>query len=566
VARHYKFACGCEYPVIEDETPEGVVPLLDFRTEDMPESCPAVWDMLARGQTVGVFQLDSSFAKQWCRRLRPESLEHMGALGAILRPGPLQAVDADGVSMTEHYCRRKNGEEEVVSYHPVVDRALAKTYNLVVFQEGIMSLAKEVAGFDMAGVERVRKGVAKKLQSVLAELGREFVDGAEKLGLVPAGVAREVWSWIQAAGRYAFCRAHAISYGVTGYDTAYLKAHFPLAFYTARLRGAHNKPDPKGEISRLVHDARLFDVRVVTPDLRFPHERFDTDRRVVRFGLADVKGVGFATVQKLLASLKEAEGELGKGVGEFSWPELLFVLSPKVPAGAFSRLIEAGAMDWTGVARRRMLEEHKSLRALQDSELKFVLARQETTLPERLGALALPRCRKPKRKSDPEPPGPFGGCRSDAREAAVASLKALLDRPPSPLVDDPPWVISREEELLGVGLTYHRVDTCDIALANCTCKEFLSGRVGNLVMVVDVLDLREVKTKKGKSAGQKMAFARVSDASCAMDVTLFPEAYKEYAHLFVVGNTVVIQGDVSPGKKKLDGFVVERASQATPAS
>src|SRR5579885_2806397 len=231
----YQFECGCSFPILE-ERGEGRMPLLDFSWDKAREDCPAVWALLSRGETRGVFQLESGLGKSWTKKLRPENVEHLGALVALLRPGCLDARDENGVSMTEHYVLRRHGEEPVESLHPVLDRLLAKTYNVICYQEESMSIGREVAGFDLATVERLRKNISKKNQQEIAALRDLFLEGARQANIVPFETAQKVWSWMEKSGRYAFCMAHAILYGTRGFKTAYLKAHFPLAFFSSWLK------------------------------------------------------------------------------------------------------------------------------------------------------------------------------------------------------------------------------------------------------------------------------------------------------------------------------------------
>jgi len=196
-----RMECGCEHP----ELP-GRPGALDVRVEDIHDGCPATWSLLASGRTKGVFQLESRLGQSWVKRLKPTSLDHLAALVAILRPGVLDARDDQGVSATEHYCRRKNGEEDVATYHPSVEPMLADTYGLILYQEDYMSIARVVCGFDLAQVDKLRKATAKKVQSDVADVGRLFIKKGLEAGVVPEDTLRLLWDNIAEAGRYAFNR------------------------------------------------------------------------------------------------------------------------------------------------------------------------------------------------------------------------------------------------------------------------------------------------------------------------------------------------------------------------
>lgn len=611
--KYYRFPCGCQWPVLEETTPPGVMPLLDFDVELAPEDCPATWALLARGETKGVFQLESSLGRTWTRKLKPEGMEHIGALGAILRPGCIKAVDEQGVSTTQHYVRRKNGEEPVASYHPAIDPILATTYGAMVYQEQAMAIAQAVAGFSEQEADVLRKAIGKKLPEEMAKCKKMFVDGAAKAGVISTEMAEEVFGWIEKSQRYAFNKAHAICYGVIGYQTAYIKAHFPLAFFTAWLRNARHKQDPQQEVFELVQDTRLLDIEVEPPDLLKRTKTFSTDRKVVKFGIGNIKGVGEAQVVKLAAAVDAAEAELGRPLHRWSWWEFLARCSDRISAAVVARLIEVGALRWTGMLRAEMLAEFKAWASLTDAERRWVADRAGdfAGLVPALKALGVPKHRKakpvkrrvPKKGKEaaavllqatlevmadgdhrraaveaelakvtkwateptPEPAGPEGGCSSAARESVVQSLARMLESPPSPLVDTPVEIAAHEEELLGISITCGRIDACDVSAVNCTCKEFLAGRQGVLVLGVEVQQVREVKTKRGKSPGARMAFLTVSDATCALtDVVVFPEVWKEYGHLFREENVVIVQAERDFKDRDSNALHVKKAWQAGP--
>jgi DNA polymerase III alpha subunit len=452
-------------------------------------------------------------------------------------------------------------------------------------------------------------------------------------------MAEEVFGWIEKSQRYAFNKSHAICYGVIGYQTAYIKAHFPLAFFTAWLRNARHKQDPQQEVFELVQDTRLLDIEVEPPDLLKRSKTFSTDRKVVKFGIGNVKGVGEAQVVKLAAAVEAAEAELGKPLQRWSWWEFLAHGSGRISGAVVARLIEVGALRWTGMLRAEMLAEFKAFSSLTKAEQKWVADRAGdfAGLVPALKALGMPKHRKakpnkrrvPKKGKEaaasllqgrldelclhekavveqceggdqdedgslakeslavsaeikaveaelakvtkwatdpaPEPTGPEGGCSSAARESVVQSLARMLESPPSPLVDTPVEIAAHEEELLGISITCGRIDACDVSAVNCTCKEFLAGRQGVLVLGVEVQQVREVKTKKGKSPGARMAFLTVSDATCALtDVVVFPDVWKEYGHLFREENVVIVQAERDFKDRDSNALHIKKAWQASP--
>ena len=181
--KYYKFECGCSWPIIEESKIEGALPLMEVDPLKLPY-CQSTWDLFARGDTKGVFQLESDLGKQWSKRLRPKNAEHLSAIGALIRPGTLRALDENGISMTAHYCKRANFEEPVESYHPVVDEILKSTYGSLVFQEQAMELSKSVAGFTLQEADKLRKAMGKKLASEMAKCKKIFIEGAKKVEII----------------------------------------------------------------------------------------------------------------------------------------------------------------------------------------------------------------------------------------------------------------------------------------------------------------------------------------------------------------------------------------------
>ena len=545
--QRYCFPCGCSFPIIPEENPPAdVIPLLDFDSENIREDCAATWALLGKGLTKGVFQLESNLGKSWTKKLKPENINEISALGAILRPGALKSVDADGVSMTQHYCRRKNKEEEIQSYHPAIDSILKDSYGCLIYQEGAMAIAQGVAGFNLQEADSLRKSIGKKLASEMAKCKLLFIEGAKKAGILSDEQAAEVFSWIEKSQRYGFNRSHATCYGVTGYESAYIKSHFPVQFYTAWLLNAQFKQDPMLEINELVNEAKLFDIVVEPPDLRQLSPNFQTDRKKITFGLTDIKGVGDKQVEKLFESAQ------GVDLSAMDWFDFLVNFSDNLTSNVATKFIQSGACRWLGDSRTKMLAEYDIWASLTKPEKAWVKKNPsaERTLLSCLGPLA-----RPKKEG--------GGAANKNRISIINSQRQMLENPPTQLVDTPGYIAWLEEDLMGISLTCSKIDGCYTPTVNCTCKEYIAGRDGYLVFGVVVGNVREVKTKKGKTPGQKMAFMTLSDHTCAIqDVVCFPETWRTYQSLLTEGNTVVIQADRDE-KKGSDTLILKQVFQAS---
>lgn len=588
---YYKFPCGCSFRILQEHSDPDVLPLLDFDIDEIDFDCKATWDLLSRGITKGVFQLESQLGKQWTKRLKPNHIENLAALGALLRPGCLRAIDEKfGCSMTELYCRRKNGEADVEYIHPCLQQVLEPTFGVLTYQEQAMEITKIVAGFNLQQADELRKAIGKKLPEEMAKVKVKYFDGANKLQLVSDDQAKEIFGWIEKSQRYSFNKSHALSYGINGYISAFLKAHFPVYFYTSWLYYAKDKQDPQQEIRELVNDAKLMDVEVLPPDIRNGETYFSTDGKLITFGLSNVKGVGEAQSDKLNKAIDAVSKLLGKHINNWTWYEFLVHLTPLVSSTVITRLISVGALRHLDSNRSKMLAEFNHWNELTKKEQEWVQVRslngyaKDTynkpveerrkglveeiyeligfydEIVENLSVKDLPTFNSltealeglaPVRKDG-------GGTASQKRSEAVKSMVSLIKNPPSKPQDTPQWIAWNEENLLGIALTCTKVDACDTSVVNCTCKEFLAGRDGYMIFGVEINSIRTIVTKNGKSAGSKMAFLTVSDSTCAVEMIAFPQAYKEYQALLSEGNTVAIQ---AKRDKKNGSLIVEKVYQ-----
>ena len=536
----FEFECGCKWPIIEKSSNPEILPKLNIDPENLPD-CYLTWKMIGRGDTKGVFQLESRLGQTWAKKLRPENMEHMSALGALLRPGALQNRDENGVSTTEHYCLRKNKEEFASSIHDVVDKVLEPTEKLLVYQEQSMLLGKYIAGFDLKNVDRLRKCIGKKDMKEMHEVKKLFLEGAKATDAVPYEMAEMLWSWIEKSGRYAFNKSHSVSYGAIGYDTAYLKIHFPLQFFTEWLRLSADKIEPDIEKMELIEEAKKFDIKVNPPKIEYKQYLFEHNGKEIFFGLTDIKGVGESNLEKLFKSVDEA----GIDVKTAKWVDWLYRIVPKNYA-VMQKMIMAGCFDSFKIKRQRMLAEIAVVNELTDKEIKWMIANSLDV--SFIDGLRLLSQEKPK-----------GGCANVKRRAAVQSHADMLQNPPSPQNDSIPWLVWAEVQTLGLAVTVSKVEAFTLEDVNTTCKDFQTGKTGMLIFGVEVKDFREVKTKKGKQAGKEMAFMSISDPSGTIDnVICFPETWQNYKHLVIKGNTILLKGERD---RENNGLIVQTISQ-----
>lgn len=551
----FSFPCGCSFGVLAPAPHEGELPLLDITDRNIPESCPAVWELLASGKTRGIFQLESPLGRKWSKRLRPESLDHIAALTAVLRPGALNATDEHGVSTTEHYCLRKNGEEEPTGYHPVVDSILADSYNLIIYQEQFMRIARELCGFDLKEVDRLRKAAGKKLASEMAEVGKLFRDKGKLINLAVEEVLNKIWDIIEKSSRYSFNRAHAVSYGLRSYKTAYIKTHLPMAFYTSWLANAHALADAQQEMAVLIEDARQYaGITTLPPDLSLLKDHFHAaaGQKTLRFGLVDIKGVGRKAFEELVSFR-----DCGRPLAGWTWPELLAFLLPEVNKQAASAIIRAGAIPWVKIGRLRMLAEYEAFLTLTELEQDWMRGKLQdgvfTNAPfvDILRAVAVPRKEG-------------GGAATSARGLRILEQVRLLENPTSSLEDSARYIADCEEELLKVPLTCARADSCDRSEASHDLAELSGMAAGQTAVVcVEVTEARATTTKQGKDMLRPVT---AKDGTGAAELVCFPDAFAAHGHLIKKGALLVIKVEKTRPRNGYDSsYSIVKAWRATEA-
>jgi DNA polymerase-3 subunit alpha len=488
-----------------------------------------------------VFQLESRLGQSFAKKLKPRSIEHLSALVAIIRPGCLEAM-RDKKSVTQHYIDRKNGQEAVEYFHPMLEPILKSTMGEMIYQEQAMQIAQEVAGFNLQEADTLRKAIGKKKVDVMAKVKDSFLAGAEKINKVTTEQAESIFGWIEKSQRYSFNASHSYSYAMNAYSSAYCKAHFPKAFFTSYLYYSKQKQKPHEEINELANNAKSMDIDVYPPSVCNMNEHFRLIDSKIFFGLSDIKGLGPSVLRRLVKTI----GELDKPLNELTWIDFLVFVSQKLNSTAVKALISVGALSHMKESRSRMLYEFATYSQLSNREQawceKLVQKTKVKNLEQILRLLAA------------APSGKDGGCANKNRLSKVSGWLQTLKTTPYKLKDSPEWISGLEESLLGIPITCSVVESCDISVANCTCKEFLKQSISHRVFLIAVTvdRINEIKTKKGKTPGQKMAFITASDISGSMDnIVCFPKEWIKFKRLLVEGNNVMLSGERSKDKESL---------------
>lgn len=509
----YKFPCGCKFDIIDGQ--------LNIDMEKINLDCPATWELLAKGDTKGVFQLESQLGKKWTKELKPESIEHLSALGSILRPGCLRAFE-EGKSLTQHYCDRKNNIEPVTYFHPSLEPILKDTYGVLVYQEQTMAIAQQIAGFNLIEADSLRKAVGKKLAKEMMEIKDKFIQGAEAKGVVTKEEAEHIFGWIEKSSRYGFNHSHAASYGKIGYYTAFLKTHFTIEFYTEYLRMADEKQKPFDEIDELVNDIKIHDFEIKPPTILKPNDTFFTDHNnTIWFGLVNVKDVGHSHYKALISNIRDVEIKLNKKIDMWSFNDFLIHL--KIQKRVARNLILVGTFSHFKKYRSLMIYEFDQWSKLTDKERDWIRANVDYN--DKSLSQIIDECIK------------GGGYSNKNRKVILEGLIYLLEKPPHELKDTMGSIAYHEATLLGTTISFSKVGDCNTEVVNCSCREFLDGKDGYLVLGVEIKRIKEINTKNK----QKMAFVNIGDNTAACDGTVFSKQLEKYKNLLKVGNTVLIK-------------------------
>ena len=448
--------------------------------------------LLSSGDTTGVFQLESSGMKDLLVRLRPERFDDIIALVALYRPGPMES------GMIDDFVARKHGQKKVEYLVPELENILKETYGVIVYQEQVMKIAGVLAKYSMAEADDLRKAMGKKIPAIMAKHRVRFLSGARENNVSSAKV-KKIFYLIEKFGGYGFNKSHSAAYALIAYQTAYLKAHFPVEFIAALLTSEMNSTD---SVVKYIVECRRHSIKILPPDINESFKEFTVSGSDIRFGLAAVKNVGEAAIDAMVEAREE-----GKFSSIFDFCERVDL--KKVNKRVIESLIKCGAFDTTGAKRSQMLA------ALEDA-LDYGQRVQ-------------------KEKNDPQI-GLFDGGQSKP--------KINVPVPPNLQEWDEKQLLSFEKESLGFYISGHPLKRYEDLLdkfsnANAiTIKDVSEGgciRIGGIVSAV-----KTIRTKRG----DQMAFVTVEDMHGSAEATVFSSVYASVNDLLFEDNPILIQGRV----------------------
>ncbi len=453
---------------------------------------PKVYEMLQDGDSMGVFQFEGGPMRALMRNLRPERFEHLVALNALYRPGPL------GAGMHLEYADRKNGRSPVEYLHPDLEPILDDTFGIMVFQEQVMETAQKMAGFSMIEADALRKAMGKKIPAVMQQQEQKFVEGTVGNGH-PRALGEELFGFIAHFAGYGFNKSHSAAYGLVAYQTAWLKAHYPAEYMAALLTASKRDKD---RTALYLHECRTMGIRVLVPDVNRSESDFAAVDGEITFGLSAVRNVGEGVVEHIVVE-REKNGPYESFQGFVNRVDLS-VLNKRT----IESLIKAGAFDSMGHPRRGLLERSLDL-------LDATVARRRA---EDMGQYSL-----------------FGGADSEVAEVSVEIPDSAWDKKTR---------LGFEKEMLGLYVSDHPLLGVEKALRSI-CSTTIPGlwdqqdksqaTIGGIIGPV---------TRRYTKGGDPMYFFSLEDLQGATEVICFPRTVAEYGPFVREDAIVIVKGRV----------------------
>ena len=491
----------------------------DFDLHSIPEGDREVYDMLTAGHTSGVFQMESTGMTGVCVGLKPHSIEDLTAIIALYRPGPMESIP--------RFIDCKQHPEKITYQHPLLESILSVTYGCIVYQEQVIEIFRKLAGFSLGQADLIRRAMSKKKQKEIVREREAFVNGDPERNIpgavangVPADVANAIYDEIFAFANYAFNKAHAVSYAIIAYQTAYLKYHYPCEYMAAVLSSV---PDNTAKIAEYIADCRAGGIPVLPPDINESNDGFTDTFSSIRFGLAAVKGIGRNFIRGVMAQ-RERGGPF-RSFRDFCER----MCGPELNKREAESLIKAGAFDSLGANRRQLLAVYSKLMDDIQSDQRSNLEGQFDLFgaAEEAPSFQLP----------------------DLPEFTAAEKMAM------------------EREATGLFLSGHPMDDyreqtrragaapiADIMAAFESGEEDGAYRDGQTVLVAGVVSAFKTKTTKNNSL---MAYVTLEDGGGSMELLVFQRTLNDWNGKLGEGTAIYVRGRISVRDEKDPQLMVE---------
>jgi DNA polymerase III subunit alpha len=489
----------------------------DIDIEQIELDDKKTYELLQRGETTGVFQLESAGMRRYLKDLKPTVFDDIVAMVALYRPGPMQWI--------EDFIDRKHGKKKIEFLHHALKPALESTYGVIVYQEQVMQISKDMCGFTGGQADTLRKAIGKKIPEVMAKLKNDFIEGGVKTVGADKRLMEKFWNQLEDFAAYCFNKSHAACYGLIAYQTAYLKAHYPEAFMAALMTSDYDNIDRLAiEISECKH----MGIEVLPPNINESFHEFSVmpGKKQIRFGLDAIKNVGHNAVEEILRAREACGGNI----------ESLDVFIREVNTRIVNRksiesLIKSGGFD-EYADRSKLLPNLDNILAAASRYQKNVSSGQVDL---------------------------FGN------GTESSSVKLEFNSPS--IVIEKSQQLAWERELLGLYLSHHPLEDYELYLSEKAVAisaltpdtEGSTASVGGAVQ-----DVREITTKNGS----KMAFVRIADMTGELEAILFPKILDKVRPYLVLDKVIIIEGklDLSRGEIKIIGNKINEVKHSEAVS
>ncbi len=457
--------------------------------DSIPLDDGPTYKIFENGQTLGVFQFESSGMQEYLRQLKPTNILELSDMNALYRPGPMANIP--------EYIDRKFGRKEITYLHPLMEGTLKQTYGIIVYQEQVMQLARDIAGFSLAEADNLRRAMGKKKQDVMEKLKPAFIEGAKK-NSIDEKLAIEIYELIERFANYGFNKSHSLAYSLLAYQTAYLKAHYPAEFLAASMNAEINNTS---KIAEFIEEARNLGIKVIPPDVNRCFAKFvAVGSNTILFGLAGIKNVGERVEETIVGARKEKPFT--------SFFNFVSRIDPKViNRKILEALVAAGAFDSIENGRRA------ALNTAIDVALEFSRKIHD---------------------SDSATENLFGGSQE---------IENLIVEPELPMVEE--WSIkeklAKEKEFLGFYLSGHPLDNYRNTI------KILSDDLPKICAKTGLYDIRlcgiiyQVSTKVDRN-NSKYCFLTLEIFNKKIECNVWSETYARYFPLIYEDNIVCIKG------------------------
>ncbi len=473
-------------------------------TKTMVYDAPEVYELISRGDTAGVFQLESAGMKSFMRELSPDNLEDIIAGISLYRPGPMDSIPT--------YIKNKKNPDKIQYLHPKLAPILQVTYGCIVYQEQVMQIVRDIGGYSMARADSVRKAMSKKKTDVMEKEREVFIHGLEENGEivirgavrngVDAKIANQIYDDMIDFAKYAFNKSHAAAYAVLAYETAYLKCFYKVYFMAALFNSVLGNTD---KIAAYAVECEKMRIQLLPPDVNKSFYKFAEEDGNIRFGLGAVRGVGQAFAENI--ARERAENGAFRGLGDF----IERMLGKDMNKRALEELIAGGAFDFTGASRAQMLVHYETMLETRGSRMKNNIAGQLSLFGEALPA------------TDTYPNVP------------ELATKVRL---------------AKEKEALGIYMSGHPLDAYKESIAAIKpatimqLKDTESG-VYHDRQTVEVAGLVSARKNKMTKNNAIMAFLSVEDLTSNIEVIVFPKVLGACDEAATEGTAVLVRGTLS---------------------